>query len=212
MNDEGSCAEIGALVASQPVVIADGHHRYETAVRFREECRASNGDQPGDYDAVMTFVVELSGDELVVEPVHRLINGLSSDVDVVAELSRHFRVEPAPDEPAALSAAMHDSAALGLVTPKAAFLLIDAEPPGLDAARLDKLLKKLPAHQLTYDQRATDAFAAVRSGSAQAAILVKPASVEQIAEAAHQRTTMPPKTTYFAPKPRTGMVFRKLDV
>jgi uncharacterized protein (DUF1015 family) len=212
ISDRESILEIEALVGSQPLVIADGHHRYETAIRYREERRRANGNRPGGFDFVMTFVVELSSDELVVEPTHRVINGLREDFDLVGELSRRFRVEPAGDDPEALVRSMDDAGALGLVTPEGSFLLADDDPTGLDTARLDRALKDLPAHKLAYQQGASEAFASVRAGNAQAAILVKPTTVEQIAETARQRTTMPPKSTYFAPKPRTGMVFRQLDL
>ena len=54
-------------------------------------------------------------------------------------------------------------------------------------------------------------MAAVASGDAQAGVLLRPATVAQIAEVAERRERMPPKTTFFTPKPATGMVFRGLD-
>jgi len=56
-----------------------------------------------------------------------------------------------------------------------------------------------------------DAIASVRSGEAQAAVLLRPPTVAQISAWARDRRRMPPKTTYFSPKPRTGMVFRPLE-
>jgi uncharacterized protein (DUF1015 family) len=57
-----------------------------------------------------------------------------------------------------------------------------------------------------------EASEALRNGDAQAAFLLRPVTVEQIETWANERRRMPPKTTYFSPKPRTGMVFRSLDL
>ena len=55
-------------------MLADGHHRFETALAYRAERRAEGADDPG-ADAIMTYVVELLDDELCIEPIHRLIDG-----------------------------------------------------------------------------------------------------------------------------------------
>jgi uncharacterized protein (DUF1015 family) len=68
----------------------------------------------------------------------------------------------------------------------------------------------LPAHQLTYQHGWDLATAAVTKGEADAAVLLRPATVAQIAEVGRARERMPPKTTFFWPKPRTGMVFRQV--
>ena len=71
-------------------------------------------------------------------------------------------------------------------------------------------LAGLPAHASEHCHTYQEAAAAVASGEAQAALLLRPVTVDQIAEWAAARRRMPPKTTYFWPKPRTGMVFRAL--
>ena len=62
--------EIGLGVACAPLVIADGHHRYETALAYQEEQRAAGIDDPG-ADRIMMLVVELAEEQLVVRPIHR---------------------------------------------------------------------------------------------------------------------------------------------
>ena len=79
MTDERRLAEITALVASGPVLIADGHHRYETACTYANECRAANGDRPGPYDLALAFVVELSEEELSIGAIHRLVKGIAAE-------------------------------------------------------------------------------------------------------------------------------------
>ena len=73
---------VGRAVASAPVVIADGHHRYETARTFQREVRAANGDRPGPHDLVLALVVELAEDQLTVGPIHRTFTDLPADVDL----------------------------------------------------------------------------------------------------------------------------------
>jgi len=214
--DTGAIATITGLVATTPVVIADGHHRYETATFYRAERRGANGDQPGDYDLVMALIVELSEDELSIRPIHRLVSGLPEGFDFVGALSGLVEVQEGPADTTALVAAMAEVGALGLVSPAGNYLLVprpeldDAAEADLDSSRLDAALAGLPAHEVTYQHGAGLAARAVERGSAQAAFLLRPATVQQIAETASSGRRMPPKTTFFHPKPRTGMVFRTI--
>jgi len=80
-------------------------------------------------------------------------------------------------------------------------------PP--DAALLDQALATLPPHGLDFDHSLESVAAKVASGQAQAAMLLRPVDVVQIASTARAGQRMPTKTTFFHPKPRTGMVFRR---
>jgi len=214
VTNPGAIEQIAALVASTPVVIADGHHRYETATFYRNERRQANGESPGAYDLVMALIVELSEEELVVHGIHRLVAGLPRELDILGALAQHFEFVDAPRDVAALPAAMLEQGALGLITPDGHYLLVPrpsveaASEADLDASRLDVALATLPAHELTYQHGVDHAAEAVAGGRAQIAVLLRPATVEQIADTAHSGRRMPPKTTFFHPKPRTGMVFR----
>jgi uncharacterized protein (DUF1015 family) len=215
ITERGAVEAIAASVTSAPVVIADGHHRFETALAYREERRAALGGKPGDYDLVMALVVELSEDQLVVRPIHRLLSGLSDGFDLPEALSSHFYVShldhPAPRR---LAAEIDAEAAMGLVTKSGTWLLrpqpetVAAAGIDVDSGLLDVGLAELPGHDVTYEPSWDRAVDAVERGAAQAAVLLRPAGVTTIADAAHEGLRMPPKTTYFHPKPRTGMVFR----
>ena len=85
-----------------------------------------------------------------------------------------------------------------------------AEARALDSSRLDVALAGLPTHELTYQHGVGNVVAAVDSGQARAGVLLRPATVDQITRIAHGGERMPPKTTFFHPKPRTGVVFRSL--
>lgn len=199
------------LVASTPVLIADGHHRYETACTYLEE----TGGTPGS-DAVLALVVELTGEELAVEAIHRTLRGLPAET-VRRELGRSFDLAPGPADPLALRSAMSSAGALGLVTEEGSWLmaprgsLLREGDDQLDSTRLDRALEHLPDVAVAYQHGALQVARAVREGQAEAAVLLRPVSVDQIAAVARGGRRMPPKSTFFYPKPLTGLVFRELD-
>jgi uncharacterized protein (DUF1015 family) len=217
VSQPGLVEAIAAAVAAAPVIVADGHHRYETALAYRDERRAATGGSAGGHDAVMAWVVEARQDQLTVAPTHRLLSGLPEGFDVVDALSASFDVEPAPAPPGELPARMAAEGALALGTTAGWWLLRptpateQAAEHALDSSRLDVALAAFPPHTLEYQHGVAAAAAAVADGRAQAAVLLRPASVDQIARIGRGAARMPAKTTFFTPKPRTGMVFRSLD-
>lgn len=81
VDDEDAIRAITDLVAPAAVVIADGHHRHETAIRYRAECVARHDGPPGS-GSVMAYVAELAPDELSVQAIHRLVTGLPDGFDL----------------------------------------------------------------------------------------------------------------------------------
>ncbi len=223
VQDPERIAAIADAVGSYPVVIADGHHRYETSLTYRDEQRALGaGGAPG-AEAVLTYIVELVDDELDVAPIHRLVRGLPDDFDLPSALAGFFEVaelDPdvldAPHTDPDPTARLVDLGALGLVTPKGVWSLVPrperfAGVRDLDTSRLDTALAQLPAHELTFQHGVDNVMHQVHTGEFQAGFLLRPATVAQIVDIAHGGERMPPKTTFFAPKPRTGVVLRLLD-
>ncbi|HEV2808879.1 MAG TPA: DUF1015 domain-containing protein [Acidimicrobiales bacterium] len=203
------------VVESAPVIIADGHHRYETALAYRDRLRA-DGAGEGPHDFVMALVVELAEDELSVRAIHRVLSGLPPDLDVVEALSPWFSSVPAPGHGIS-PASMVEAGALGLVLPDGTSCLLvpkaDTFPdelPDLDASRLEVARAGLPPHEVAYQAGTEPSVAHVAGRAGSAAVLLRPATVEQIGESARRGVRMPAKTTYFHPKLRTGMVFRSV--
>jgi uncharacterized protein (DUF1015 family) len=217
LSDPDSIAAITAAVAEAPVVIADGHHRYETARTYSAEVREANGNQPGPHDFVLALIVELAEDQLTVGAIHRTISGLSPDVDLTEALSEWFDVVRAGAADDRTLGALADSNSLALITGGDAYLLLprestyEAAGDDLDSSLIALALSHLPPHEATHRHSVAEVMAALASGDAQAGFLLRPVTVAQIEEWAGERRRMPPKTTYFSPKPRTGMVFRSLD-
>ncbi|WP_208028513.1 DUF1015 family protein [Rhabdothermincola sediminis] len=216
-TDEQRLQAIGAAVSGAPVVIADGHHRYETALRYLAEQGegAAHGELTSSPAAVMTWVVELADDELCVQPIHRLLCGLPAGFDVAGALSWAFEIgEPVEVGPGVVER-MQQEGFLVLVEPGGAVALrprteVLASTRDLDSCRLEASLRPLPPHDVVYQHGIRQVVDRVRKGEASAGVLLRPATVRQIVEIAHGGERMPPKTTFFHPKPATGVVFRSL--
>jgi uncharacterized protein (DUF1015 family) len=213
---ESGAASITEAVGAEPVVIADGHHRYETARAYQRQIRAKRGDAPGGHDWVMALVVELSEEQLSVGPIHRVINGLAPGTDLIGGFGRWFDVVRAGDGSDRVAAALGEAVSLALITNEDAWLLTprpeahEAANSDLDSSLVALALLEFPDVETSHRHGWQEAIESVRTGDAQAAVLLRPPTVTQIAEWAHERRRMPPKTSYFSPKPRTGMVIRPL--
>ncbi|HEX5615558.1 MAG TPA: DUF1015 domain-containing protein [Acidimicrobiia bacterium] len=218
---------VRAAVGAGPLVLADGHHRYETAHAYRNEVAAAGRDTAG-ADAIMTFVVELADDQLCIEPIHRLLT-VPAGVDVRALLADAFVVTDAgpntPEGVDALEDRMRADGGVGLVDDRGIALLVarpeiataalasEPEPVrSTDAALVEAVVvPRLPQATFEYRHDAHAVAALVDKGNASAGVLLRPVSVADTRAAAMAGLRMPQKTTFFTPKPRTGMVFRRLD-
>jgi uncharacterized protein (DUF1015 family) len=226
IEDADLSARIASLVASAALVIADGHHRYETALAFQEEGGSQGRAAPG-AGAIMAFVVELTEEQLSVRPIHRLLNGVGSGLR--DRLAACFRVTPVgsntPEAVRCLVTEMDRQESMGLVDADGVALLRPRpevlgpdlgqlpEPlRGVDAVRLDVALARIGRPgDVDYRQDAMAVAEAVQRGAEEAAVLLRPVSVPQIQAVADAGERMPEKTTFFQPKPLTGLVFRTLD-
>ncbi len=213
ISQPGVVEAISGAVATAPVVVADGHHRYEVALAYQSEQRAAGAGASG-CDAVLMLVVELSEDQLAVAPIHRLLDGLPDGWEPEVVLEPWFEVDKTTPPDETISARMAQAGALALVAPQGTWLLrpkaatVAAAEMDLDSSRLDVALAGVPGVGVRYQHGWSNVADAVGTGTAQAGVLLRPATVAQIAEVARRRERMPPKTTFFTPKPATGMVLR----
>jgi uncharacterized protein (DUF1015 family) len=218
LDDRDAIDAICAAVAAAPVVVADGHHRYETARTYQAEIRAANGNQPGPHDLILALIVELAEDQLTVGAIHRTVSGLPQGFDLVGAFSEWFDVVRAGAADERTLGALADANSLAMVTDGQAYLLLPHaetyEEAGndLDSSLIAVALSHLPPHEVMHRHSVAEAMAALEHGHGEAAFLLRPVTVGQIEEWANARRRMAPKTTYFSPKPRTGMVFRSLDL
>jgi hypothetical protein len=174
----------------------------------------------------MAFVVELADDQLSIEPIHRLVHLAPADAGLRQLLSGSFTITAAgpntSDGVEQLERSMHEEGGMGLVDGDGLALLVPTSGPAAgadddpaartDAARFETVVVPLLAGaSIEYRHDAPAVAALVAKGVADAAFLLRPVSVADTRAAALAGIRMPQKTTFFAPKPRTGMVFRTLD-
>lgn len=215
VTDPARCAGIADAVAASPVVVADGHHRYETSVTYFDERRAADDDPEGAAYA-LCYVVELTAEELTVRPIHRLVDGVDA-ASLDTALDAYFTRADAGAVDATITDRMADVGALCLVRPDGTGVFLIPRPDvfddvdDLDSARLARALEGLAGVGIRYQHGVDRVLTALSAGDAAYGVLLRPATVDQIEQNAHSGRRMPPKTTFFHPKPRTGQVFRPTD-
>jgi uncharacterized protein (DUF1015 family) len=225
-----------AAAAAGPIFIADGHHRYETAVRYRDERRTASTEQDPAFDFLLMLFLD-AADQLTVLPTHRVVRGLgeTGTADLVARLPELFVVEAG--SVGALVARFGAAGELaggegrfGLVTRTGAWLLTARRDafvalPGsggpavrvLDVVTLGAALDALAGidavavaggSRITYTKAVDEAVQLVADGTdgADAAFLLEPTPVASILAVARDGDVMPQKSTYFYPKALTGLV------
>ena len=209
-------AAISAAVSAEPVVIADGHHRYAISRTYRDLRREATGRTDLDSELTLAYVGELVAEQLSVAAIHRLITGVT-EAELVLALNRCFELSPAGAVGPGHARGVVDHDALCLVhadgsgtwlTPRAEAF---AEVRDLDSARLEHALAALPETEISYQHGVSNIVAAVASGPATAGVLLRPVSIGEIRRTADEGLLMPPKSTFFSPKLRTGLVLRQLD-
>ncbi|MHB8437996.1 MAG: DUF1015 family protein [Acidimicrobiales bacterium] len=217
LDDPGTIETIRDAVAASPVVIADGHHRYEVARTYQAEQRQEHGGDAGGADFVMALVVELAPDQLSVWPIHRLISGVPSSADLVDAFREYFNVVAAGPADESVLAATVQSQALAMVVDDEVWLLTPHDgayaraDSDLDSSVVAMAVQSLAGASISYHHDWRTVVDATKTGAAGAAVLMRPVTVDQIGAWAHARKRMPPKSTFFHPKPRTGMLYRRLD-
>jgi uncharacterized protein (DUF1015 family) len=207
-------AAIRDHLATDDVLIADGHHRYGISRTHRDEVRAATGRTDTPAEQTLAFVGELVADQLSIEAIHRLYSSItfSSLRDALATRFDLSPLEAAPT-PATL-AAMEAEGRLVLLGPDGAEWLVPRagafdDVRALDGAWLEATLDGTGA-DVTYQHGIDEVATAVTTGAAAGAVLIRPVSIAEIERTAREGLLMPPKSTFFTPKLRTGFVVREL--
>ncbi|MEY4655988.1 MAG: hypothetical protein RL073_215 [Actinomycetota bacterium] len=212
--DGARIAAISSAISSHPVVIADGHHRYAISRTYRDETRERLNSKSSGAELTMTYVNELIDEQLSVAAIHRLYESISYK-ELAAALSPFFTITDAdPVGPTTLSQ-MNQRNSLCLVskTGRTHWLTpIDEKFAGvrnLDSAYLEHALSNV-RHEVRYQHGVTEVQHELQTSDATAAILIRPVSVAEIQRTANEGLLMPPKSTFFTPKLRTGFVLREM--
>ena len=240
-SDPELIAALTAQFTDRKLYIADGHHRYETGLNYRNY-RRENGAKEGDgCDYIMMMCVDIENDGLVVFPTHRIIRDLSNfnSSNLISECEKLFTVETMGCINCINSALKEKyiagEKAFGYYDGEKYYLLtlkdsVDNIPElavlgkslrQLDVSVLHTLIlenmlgidKENMAKQinLTYTRSANEAIDAVKDGNANCAFFLNPTRITEIADVASAGEKMPQKSTYFYPKLITGLVMNKID-
>jgi uncharacterized protein (DUF1015 family) len=214
VTDADRIRAIAAKIGEDDVLIADGHHRYGISRTYRDEVRAANGDRPNPADDTLAFVNELVADQLSVEAIHRLYTDVAVD-ELVAALDVGFERSDAGRPDGSTLATMEREGVLCLVLDDGTAQWLRPRPEAFDGVRsldgawLEHVLAGVD-HTVSYQHGVDHVVGAVTSGVAVAAVLIRPVSVAEIERTAREGVLMPPKSTFFTPKLRTGLVVRSL--
>ncbi len=214
VTDPDRIAAIGALVGSDDVLIADGHHRYGVARHYRDEIRAATGRVDTPAELTLAFVGELVPEQLAIDAIHRLLCGLPHE-QVCRVLARDFELTPAPRPTPQLLADLVVTGRPVVLAPDGGAQWLTPRPGAFDGIRdLDGawLEHTLDASgvALTYQHGLAEVLEALAAGRADAAVLIRPTGIAEIERTAREGLLMPPKSTFFTPKLRTGLVIREL--
>jgi len=229
ITDEEAIRTVQEVLAALPLFIADGHHRFETAVTFMQECLAKGWRPVGveTFTSRMVTLVNTAEPGLVIRPIHRVVHSLKGfDPDrLLKELEGEFRVEPL----SSLEEAQRRLAeGLGvehvfvgkipkLVPGEQSLAWKSLDVSILHKAVLERLLsideEKLAAGtHVSYTPYREKAVEAVERGEGQLAVLLNPTRVEEVMAVASQGERMPQKSTDFYPKLLTGLVAMRMEI
>jgi uncharacterized protein (DUF1015 family) len=210
VSDPRRIEAIRDAVSSHPVLIADGHHRYAISRTYRDERRATDG--AGPWDLTLTYVGELVEDQLSIDAIHRVYRGIAAD-DLLGMLARSFDTLGAGPIDATFASVAVSRGALCFVHPDGTGTWLTPRSAAfegvrnLDGAMLEHALASTDV-DVSYQHGVEQVVDLVTTGDAAAAVLIRPTSITEIRRTADEGLLMPPKSTFFTPKLRTGLVIR----
>ncbi len=229
------------VLADVRLLIADGHHRYETALNYRRERRAAEGNPAAlqAYDYVMITLTSCDDPGLVILPTHRVVRQIDAaaahdfdrraaelfDIEFTDPEGLLQRLKDAGNGTLGMALGgdsklrllrLKDRAAMATAAPQMAPEVRQLDVSVLHALVLDRLLGIGEAAVksgalIEYMVDARAALAAVREGRAAGAFLMNPPSIADVERVSDAGATMPEKSTYFYPKLLTGLVMNPLN-
>jgi uncharacterized protein (DUF1015 family) len=231
VDDPALVAAITGGLATKQILIADGHHRYETALALRDEMRARYPNAPATapFNYALMLLVDLHDPGLLVLPTHRtliLTEPMRAAIDAV--IAKHFTATPLPDAAAALAALEASAGSPTFVWyAQGQYRLLEAPAatrdglPLLDVQALqewiiaplfaaDSATVATVESHVRYTIDPAEAAARVDRGEAQAAVLLNGTPVADVLTLAAHGVRLPQKSTYFYPKVPTGLVMLRL--
>jgi len=239
IDDSAAIRKLQDALADRQIAIADGHHRYETALAYRDEIRQQhpNAENPPSEYVLMTLV-DADSRDLTIFPTYRVVGNVDAGriASLPSELPKRFRLQPSSPESLLddMAAAGHDALGAYLGNGGGAYVLrahpdrlpvsVEGEPEpvrrlpvtALHRLILDECLgigaeSLLNEANVTYTRDERQAFAMVDREGYQAAFFLNETPVRDVIEVAKSGGKMPQKATYFYPKLLSGLVLRLMN-
>ena len=218
IQDSSSISIIMNELADKAIFIADGHHRYETALEYQREMREKEGpsDTANPCDYVLMFLANMSDEGLTILPTHRLVKNIPHDA--LESLSTDFEIREMRGHFNIADSIAGKRDVFGLYKGSDSWYKLsyrgegisDAPPAlkDLDVTILHELIfKKLGIYEnIAYEMDVDKCISLVREGNFGAAFFLNSTRVEDVERVALASLRMPPKSTYFYPKLLTGLV------
>ena len=209
VSNRARCAVISKLIAQNPVVIADGHHRYAISRTYRDE-----NPQLKDAKSTLCYINELIDEQLSVAAIHRLYSDVETG-SLLTQLEKFFDITDLPTLTPSIIAKMSQDNHLTFVAPNGQAKSLKPKSEmftgvrNLDSVFLEHALADIEK-SVSYQHGFSEVTAQLKTGKYTAAILIRPVSVSEIQRTAAEGLLMPPKSTFFTPKLQTGLVIRPL--
>lgn len=229
ISHQPSINKLTHLLKEKELLIADGHHRYETALNYQKEMQsqgAAHGEQA--YDYVMMFLVDMANEDLTVLPTHRLIKTAIPVQKLIELIKANFQITEVNTVEKLLKIQTEaESVVFGLAAKDKYFILKGSRAilsqrinlsyslawKSLDTAILNELILKPlslePNKTLFFSEDTNLVLNQVQAGKTAYAFILQPTSLEQIMQVSQLGEKMPQKSTYFYPKPLTGLAIYK---
>ena len=210
--------EVQTFLADLPVIIADGHHRYETMLAYRDECRAAGAEPGGPHEFVLGYLVNAFDPGSAIQAIHRILRGAVAALEPVLE-AHGFAAEPlarpAAGREDALLATLAERAADAHVFAfaRADGLVLATRPRGdaLDVEVLHEELLPELGGELAFDSRPPRLLESVRTGDVALGILLDAIAPDALFRVIREGRRLPKKSTFFTPKIPSGLVLRDLS-
>ena len=202
ISDPGIHSSIHDVLAERQVLIADGHHRYETALAFAEEV-GGGPDVPTRF--TLALLTEMSDPGLVVLPTHRVVK---AGVAVTGGEPVGSLEEMLAALPGRVAAGAYRDGRFQVLPLEGDVAVVELHEQVID----NVLGKRNPEENILYTRDPEEAVRWVDEGAGAAAFFLGPPDLRQVLNLAQEGKTLPQKATYFHPKPPSGMVFDRLEV
>lgn len=222
------------IIRDKKIILADGHHRYESSLMYKKEMEKNNPNHTGKegYNYHMMYFTNTESDDLRILPTHRIIQNLKdfNEDDLLEKLNTYFLIKPIEEAFDVNDVILGKQWAFGLLLKDRTYK-VRLKPELIDSIEwnfpraikeldltvlhyfiIEKCLGILGKDQrgsknLTFERNFTKCLSQVTSGSAQCAIITKEISIETVKEVCYSGYTLPQKSTYFYPKVICGFLF-----